>query len=104
MGVPNSFEIDIYCPANFTSINQICVFLKGTDFNITRLKHGSYEIIDGKLIVKDADSISPIQLDLPISAIVVINHQEHSLSPDPLSLSLPSVIHLQHDSGDMWHL
>ncbi|ESK82353.1 hypothetical protein Moror_12219 [Moniliophthora roreri MCA 2997] len=59
MGVPDSFEINIHHSANFTSIDQIHVFLKGTKFNVTGLKCGLYEIVNSKLLVKGTDSVSP---------------------------------------------
>ncbi|ESK80768.1 hypothetical protein Moror_15443, partial [Moniliophthora roreri MCA 2997] len=55
LGVPDSYEFKVVCPVDpfFASLSDIWVILKGTDFDVTGLKSGSYMIIDNKVIMVD---------------------------------------------------
>ncbi|ESK81250.1 hypothetical protein Moror_11262 [Moniliophthora roreri MCA 2997] len=53
IGVPDSYEFEVVCPMDpfFASLSDIQVILKGTNFDVTGLKSGSYMIVDNKVVM-----------------------------------------------------
>uniref|UniRef100_A0A0W0GCE3 Uncharacterized protein n=1 Tax=Moniliophthora roreri TaxID=221103 RepID=A0A0W0GCE3_MONRR len=53
MGVPDSYEFEVICPVDpfSASLSDVQVILKGTDFDVTGLKSGSYMIVDNKVVM-----------------------------------------------------
>ncbi|ESK82953.1 hypothetical protein Moror_11820 [Moniliophthora roreri MCA 2997] len=53
MGVPDSYKFEVVCPVDAfsASLSDIQIILKGTNFNVTSLKSGSYMIIDNKVVI-----------------------------------------------------
>uniref|UniRef100_A0A0W0EYF0 Uncharacterized protein n=1 Tax=Moniliophthora roreri TaxID=221103 RepID=A0A0W0EYF0_MONRR len=55
LGVPDGYKFKVVCPVDlfFASLSNVWVILKGTDFDVTGLKSGSYMIVNNKVVMVD---------------------------------------------------